>query len=449
MVNDACVTQNLQIFKPEAATLDILADVYAEPEWMREARNKAWELYQQTPFPAHTEEAWRRTRIKDKYPWDSLRVVIAPLTLEGLDDLPLCWHSNLAPEDQVSGTLVHYNGTRSYMALRRDDIARGVVFEDLHEALQTHGDLIRRYWMQGRTARPDFNKFTALHGALWHGGTFVHVPAGVRVQRPLQSLVSCDGDTGTSLHHTLVIAEKGSHVTLIQDRVSQEAQPELNAEVVEIYAEAGAWVRYVSLHHWGAQRYSVSVQDAELQQDANFVWVNGSLGGKMSKDFMVSTLNGSGGRAIMQSFAFATGKQHIDQSTYQHHRAPDTYSDLLFRNVLRDSARTVFYGMVRAEPEATNMEGYQSNNNLLLDDAWANSIPGLEILCDDVKCSHGSTLSYMDPEQLFYLRSRGMPKEEAQRLLVQGFIHPIVERVPLAHLRERLGAEIMERFWAV
>ena len=437
------------MLKPDMGALEVLSDFYVEPDWMRAARRAAWALYQDTPFPTRAEEAWRRTRIKTQYPWDSLRIAVAPAVIEDLDDLPLCWHRNLAPENQVSGTLVHCNGTRSYTTLRREDVAHGVIFEGLHAALQTHSNLIRRYWMQGSTARPDFNKFTALHAALWHGGTFVYVPAGVRVQRPLQALVSCAGETGSSLHHTLLIAEKGSHVTLIQDHVSQETQPELNVEVVEIYAEAGAWVRYVGLQHWGAQRYSVSVQDAELKRDTNLVWVNGSLGGRMSKDFMRSTLNEAGGRAIMQSFAFGTGKQHIDQSTYQHHRAPDTYSDLLFRNVLRNDAHTVFYGMIRAEPEAANMEGYQSNHNLLLDDAEANSIPGLEIMCDDVKCSHGATLSHVDPEQLFYLRARGLPQEEAERLIVQGFIHPIVERVPLAHLRNRLDVEITERFLAL
>ncbi len=439
-------TQAFQLLEPGVETVHTLSDFHAEPSWMRDARLKAWDLYGQLSLPQPTEEAWRRTPVA-RYPWDHLRVAVAPVVLDDLNELPICWHSNLSPEDQVSGTLVHCNGTRSYVTLRREDMARGVVFDGLHQALETHGDLIRDYWMRGR-ARPDYDKFTALHAALWHGGTFVYVPSGVRVLRPLQSLVSYNAEAGSSLHHTLIIAEPGSHVSLIQDRVSQESKAELNVEVVEIYAKAGAWVRYVSLHHWGPKRYSVSVQNAELAQDTNFVWVNGSMGGRMTKDFMRSTLNDPGARVIMQSFTFAKGKQHVDQSTYQHHLAPNTYSDLLFRNVLRDDARTVFYGMIRAESEAVDMEGYQSNNNLLLDDAWAHAIPGLEIMCNEVQCSHGATLSRIDPEQRFYLQSRGLPIEEAERLIVQGFIHPIVERVPLAHLRDRLDAEIIERFWA-
>ncbi len=440
------------LYNPGPGVPGILSNLYAEPDWMREARRAAWAQYQALPLPSPTAEAWRRTPIAH-YPWESLRVGIPTLEFLSLSDLPICWHNNLSPEDQVAGTLVHCNGARAYAAMRREDAANGVVFEGLHRALNTHGELIRKHWQNGGD-HPDFNKFTALHAALWHGGTFLYVPAGVRVSRPLQSLVSCDGDSGSTLHHTLVIAEKDSHVTLIQDRVSQEWQPELNVEVVEIYAEAGAWVRYISLQHWGGQRYSVSVQHAQLKRDANLVWINGALGGKMSKDFLRSTLDEEGARALMQGFTFAVDHQHIDQSTYQHHRAPNTHSDLLFRTVLRDAARTVFYGMIRAEREAAAMEGYQANHNLLLsrsagaeEHAHAHAIPGLEILCDDVKCSHGATLSRINPEQLFYLQGRGLPRQEAERLIVQGFMRSIIERIPLALMRDNLEEEIAGRFW--
>ncbi len=440
-----------QIYAAGPEVLDILSDLYAEPDWMRAARRAAWKQYQETPLPAPSAEAWRRTPIA-RYPWESLRVGISGLEFQSLSDLPLCWHNNLSPEDQVAGTLVHCNGVRAYAAMRREDTAAGVVFEGLHRALNTHGELIRKYWQSG-VAHPDYDKFTALHTALWHGGTFLYVPAGVRVARPLQSLISCDGEAGSTLHHTLVIAGKGSHVTLIQDRVSQERGPELNVEVVEVYAEAGAWVRYISLQHWGGQRHSVSVQNVQLKRDANLVWVNGALGGKMSKDFLRTTLAEEGARALMQGFTFAVDHQHIDQSTYQHHLAPNTHSDLLFRTVLRDAARTVFYGMIRAEREAVAMEGYQANHNLLLshggdgEHAHAHAIPGLEILCDDVKCSHGATLSRINPEQLFYLQGRGLPREEAERLIVQGFMRSMIERIPLALMRDSLEEEIAGRFW--
>jgi len=430
---------------PEAVSL--LSDLYDEPDWMRQARHEAWERYKTMAFPDPKEEAWRRTDLK-AYPLDTLRLVFSARELDGIYELPPCWEYALAPVDQVSGVLVHCNGARTYAAMRRDDTLNGVVLEDLHTALKSHNDIIRDAWMHGTTTRPDFNKFTALNAALWHGGTFVYVPAGVRVARPLQSLVAMDGEGGTGLHHTLVVAEPGSRVTLIQDRVSQETQPELNAEVVEIHAGAGAWVRYVSLQHWSEQRYSVTVQEAQVGQDANFVWVTGSLGGKMTKDFLRSDLAAQGGRSMMAGFSFVRGDQHLDQSTSQHHRAPDTHSDLLYRNILKDHTRTVFYGMIRVEPEANgNTAAYQANNNLLLSDARAHAIPGLEILANDVRCSHGATVSQIDAEERFYLEARGLPRPEAESLIAQGFIRPIIERMPLAHVRQRVEDEIVERFW--
>jgi Fe-S cluster assembly protein SufD len=436
-----------RVFKPGPEAVDMLAELYDEPAWMVDARHDALDLYQEMPLPAPTDEAWRRTSLK-KYPLDTTRLVFSPQELDGIYDIPPCWSYALAPVEQVSGVLVHCNGAHTYSTMRRDDEMNGVIFDDLHSALRDHGDLIREHWMRGTTTRPDFNKFTALNAALWHGGTFVYVPENVRVARPLHSLVAHDAQSGTGLHHTLMIAGKGSRVTLIQDRVSRERQDELNAEVVEIYAEEDAWVRYVSLQHWGDRRYSVSVQDAQLQRGANFLWVSGSMGGQMTKDFMRSDLRARHARSMMVGFSFMRARQHLDQSTYQHHRASQTYSDLLFRNVLRDRARSVFYGMIRVETEAGgNTQGYQVNNNLLLDDARAHAIPGLEIIADDVRCSHGATVSRVDPEQRFYLQARGIPRPDAERLVVQGFIRPVVERVPLAHMRQRLEEEITHRFW--
>ncbi len=443
----AAVANSSQVLAPGREAVDALADLYDEPDWMREARHAAWDLYTGMGLPHAKEEAWRRTD-PTGYPLGSLRIALSERELDGIYEIPPCWNHVLAPVEQVSGILVHCNGACAHAALRRDDAKHGVTLQSLHAALKTHGDLIRRHWMQGTTTRPDFNKFTALNAALWHGGTFVHVPAGVSVLRPLQSLVAYDQAGATGLHHTLVIAERGSRVTLIQDRVSQEQQPELNADIVEIHAGEGAWVRYVSLQHWGERRYSVSVQEACLAQDANLVWVSGSLGGKITKDFIRTDLLEPRARSTVAGFSFMHGDQHLDQSTYQYHAAPDTYSDLLFRNVLRDHARTVFYGMIRVDAGAGGgTEGYQANNNLLLDDGRAHAIPGLEILANDVRCSHGATVSHLDPEERFYLQARGLPRPEAERLIVQGFIRPIIERAPLAHIRDSLESEITERFW--
>lgn len=426
--------------------VDALSDYYREPQWMRHLRHEAWEAYEALDWPYPKAEAWRRVPLRD-YPLDDLQLAVAPRPVERLDDLPPCWRHPLPPESHVAGWLLHHNGALSYAALDTHASRQGVVFDDLHHALHEHAELIRRSWMRGSTTRADFNRFTALNAALWHGGTFVYVPAGVHVMRPLQSLIGYDDRGGVGVHHTLVIAERGARVTLLQDRRSQDRQPQLNAEVVEIYAEEGAWVRYASLQHWGRQRYTVGVQNAQLARDAHLVWSSGALGGRATKEFLRTDLMAPKAHALMQGFTFASDTQYIDQSTYQHHQAPETYSDLLFRNVLRDDSRTAFYGMIRVEPGAQGTEGYQANNNLLLDDARAHAIPGLEIIANDVSCSHGATVSRLDEEQRFYLRSRGIPEEQAEYLMVRGFLQPIVERMPLACVRSQLAEEIGERFW--
>ncbi|MGC9398808.1 MAG: Fe-S cluster assembly protein SufD [Anaerolineae bacterium] len=427
-------------------TLERLVDYYAEPQWMREARREAWAQYQELDWPPPKAEAWRRVPLR-AYPLTGQHLQITPQPVQRLDELPPCWLDPLVPDSHVAGVLVHRNGVVAHTAVKASTTGQGVVFGDLHQALHTHGTLIRRYWMQGHTTRPDFNKFTALHGALWHGGTFVYVPEGVRLVQPLQSLVGYDEQSGIGLHHTLVIAERGSRVTLLQDRRSYEREPRLNAEVVEIYAEEGAWVRYASLQHWGEQRYTVSMQNARLARDAHLLWAGASLGGRATKEFLRTDLTAPGAHAEMYGLTFAVGKQYVDQSTYQHHQAPETYSDLLYRNVLRDQARTVFYGMIRVEPNAQGAEGFQANNNLLLDDARAHAIPGLEIIANDVLCSHGATVSRLDDEQLFYLRARAIPRPQAEHLIVRGFLRPIIERVPLACMRESLETKISQRFW--
>ncbi len=425
--------------------IEILSERYNEPQWMRSARRAAWQQYQMLPWPSRKEEAWRRLPL-EQYPLDlrELTLFAAPPALP--QNLPPCWLSPLTPETQASGVLMHGNAVVAQELIDPKLAAQGVVLSDLHAALHTHGELIQRLWMQGPNTRPDFNKFTALHGALWHGGTFVYVPDGVKISLPMQIMVGYDEEGGPGMHHTFVYVGKGARVTLLHDRHSQERTPQLNTEVVEIYAEEGAWVRYASLQHWGEQRYTVSAQNVHLAQNAHLVWLNAGLGGQITKDFLRTDLAGSGAHAVMQGFAFASGQQQIDQSTYQRHAAPDTFSDLLFRNVLRDQARTVFYGMIRVEPEAHNTQGYQANNNLLLDNARAHAIPGLEILANDVSCSHGATVSRIDEEQRFYLQARAIPPEEADQLVVQGFLSPIIDSIPLACTRDQLREEIGWRF---
>lgn len=421
-----------------------LSAFYDEPAWMRAAREEAWAVYEALPYPHRKEEAWRRTPI-DRFPLSSLRVQKVTQELLAYAELPPFWLRHLNTESEVAGTLVHADGALVYRALRPEVAAQGVVLEDLPRALHTHGDLIRMYWNRGDWTRQDFNRFTALNAALWHGGVFIYVPDGVRVALPLQVLTAYTAAGASGFPRVLLIAGARSQVTLMYERLSQERTPEVNSEVVELHVGEGARVRYVNMQHWGEQRWSVSHQNVRLARDAYLQWSSFSFGGAVTKDFLRVDLLEPGAQAILHGITCVTGQQVVDQSTYQHHRAPQTQSDLLFRNILLEEAQTVFYGMVRVEPEAQQSKGYQASHNLLLGTGRAHAIPGLEILANDVQCSHGATVARVDEEQLFYLQARAIPRSTAQRLIVSGFIEPLIAPIPQHQTRERLREDVAVR----
>lgn len=423
----------------------VLGEMPGEPAWMREARVAAWTQAERLPYPHRREEAWRRTPI-DRFPLDTLRLLMpGDGALIPYAELPPFWLRHLNRETEVSATLVQADGALVYRALRPDVAAQGVVVQDLQQALVTHGDLITHYWNRGPWTRPTFDRFTALNGALWQGGVLIYVPDGVRVSLPVQVLTAYTAAGASGFPRLLLIAGARSQVTLLHEHVSQERTPEVTNEVVELYLEAEARVRYVYLQHWGEQRWSVTHQNALLARDAYLQWSTFNFGGAVSKDFVRVDLLEPGAQAMLRGVTCVTGQQVVDQSTYQHHRAPQTQSDLLFRNVVLDSAQTVFYGMIRVEPEAQQAKGYQASHNLLLGPGRAHAIPGLEILANDVQCSHGATVARVDEEQLFYLQARAISRAMAQRLIVGGFVEPLIAAVPQHDTRERLRDDVAVR----
>jgi len=421
-----------------------LGDFYDEPAWMREARAAAWAQYEALPYPQRKEEAWRRAPI-ERFPLETLRIQLSRPAALAYADLPPFWLRHLNDEADVAGTLVQADGGIVYRALRPDLAAQGMVLDDLHQVLHTHGSLIQSYWNLGEWTRPSFDRFSALNAALWQDGVLLYVPAGVRVSLPIQVLTVHTAASASSFPRVLLIAEAGSQVTLIYERLSQERTPEINNEIVELHVGEGARVRYVSLQHWGEQRWSVSHQNACLGRDALLQWSSFSFGSAVTKDFLRTDLLAPEAQAVLHGVTCVTGHQVIDQSTYQHHRAPETQSNLLFRNVVLDEAQAIFYGMIRVEPEAQQTRGYQACNALLLGKGRAHAIPGLEIWANDVQCSHGATVARVDEEQLFYLQARAISRAVAQRLIVNGFVEPLIAPVPQQKTRDRLREDLALR----
>ena len=290
-------------------------------------------------------------------------------------------------------------------------------------------------------------KFAAHNAALWQHGLLVHVPAGVVVEKPLYVRIANAVEGGSLFWRLLIVAEPGSRFSVVEEYAS--ASPELagytNA-AVEIVVRDAAKVEYVSVQNLSRATWHFASHHARVDRDAELDWVTGGFGSAKGKVWIQNDLAGAGATSRVTGAYFADGEQHLDYDTYQLHQAPHTTSDFAFKGALRDRARAVWRGMIRVEEGAQKTNAYQENRNLLLaTTAHADSIPGLEILANDVRCTHGATLGQVDREQLFYLMARGLSRSEAERMIVRGFFQDVLDRVELEPVREALGAALEAR----
>jgi Fe-S cluster assembly protein SufD len=285
-----------------------------------------------------------------------------------------------------------------------------------------------------------YNKFTALHAAFWSGGTFIYVPKNVEVELPVQGVLYADAPGLGVFGHTLIVADENARVTYIEEASSPSGeQAGFASGVAELFLARGAQVRYVAMQEFSPQTTSFSAQRAIAHADSNLNWLVVSVGGRFTKSNVEAHLREPGASAEMLGLFFGNEDQFIDHHTSQEHIAPNTTSDLLYKGVLGDRARSVFSGMIRVHPHAQKTDAYQTNRNLLLsDEARADSIPNLEIGANDVRCSHGATVAPIDEDEVFYLQSRGMARPEATKIIVDGFFEPILVRIPLESIQERL-----------
>jgi Fe-S cluster assembly protein SufD len=290
-------------------------------------------------------------------------------------------------------------------------------------------------------------KFAAHNAALWKHGLLVHVPRGVVVEKPLYVRVANAVEGGALFWRLLVVAEPESRFALIEEYVSGAA--ELSAysnAAVEIVVQDAAKVEYVSVQNLSRGTWHFASHHGRVERDAELDWVAGGFGSAKGKIRIQNDLAGPGATSRVTGAYFADGTQHLDYDTFQEHIAPSTTSDFAFKGALRDTARAVWRGMIRVEEGAQKTNAYQENRNLLLSKtAHADSIPGLEILANDVRCTHGATLGQVDRELLFYLMTRGLTRAEAERVIVRGFFQDVLDRVGLEPVREALAAALEAR----
>ena len=419
-----------------------------EPEWMRDRRRDAFHVLLDTPLPTRTDEAWRRTDF-GSLKLDEVEVVMSKADAEAaLKGAPRSIREAITGKG-ASGAVVSADGQIVASQLDKTLARRGVIFTDMETALKKHADLLEPLFMT-QIVKPNDGYFAALHGSFWQGGTFVYVPKGVEVPLPLRAGTWLK-QRHASFTHTIVVLEPDSRAVLIDEYESAtDERQAFNNSAVEIIVGDGAQLDYVNWQDLGRNVYSFTHERAQVMRNSTLHWIVAGLGTRLTKSFIDVNLAGQGSAALMSGAYFVDGNQHLDYDTEQNHLVPHTTSDLLYKGALKDSARSVWQGNIHVYPGAQRTDAYQASRNLSLSNsARADSIPGLEIEADDVRCTHGAAISQVDQEEIFYLMARGIPYKIAEQLIVNGFFKPVLDRIPMDNVRARLDTSFAAKMGLV
>jgi Fe-S cluster assembly protein SufD len=417
-----------------------------EPEWVLQQRLAAWDTYERLPMPTRQDEEWRRTDLR-RLKLDRFQPYVAGNgrvdTLIAADGASTSSQMQFGEREHRAGIVVSRDSSTSYVELDAAVAAQGVIFTDLDTAVREHPELVQQYFMT-EAVPVEFGKFEALHAAMWQTGTFLYVPKGVSVELPFRSFAISE-TPGTALFtHSLVIVEEGAEaffVDAFQSETFEEAA--FTSSVVETILRDDAKLRYVQVQDWGRHIWNFMTERNVLGKDAELKSLQVTLGSKFSKNSIGSHLRGENALAEMLGIYFGDGDQFFDHHTWQLHESPYATSDLEFKGALKETARSVYSGLIKVEEGAQRTDAYQQNRNLVLSrTARADSIPNLEIGANDVRCTHGATVSQVEDEHMFYLQARGIPRAEAQKLIVEGFFRPVIDRIPVEEIQDFLQGAI-------
>ena len=412
------------------------------PAWLRQQREQGWSEFSALPRPTRKDQAWRFSNV-DALDLSPYQFGVGPSDDEQSEILERSTALN-----GKAGRLIFANDH----LLERDALPEslrkaGVIFQPLERALIEHEDLVRKYFM-AQPAALGSAKYAALHRAQVRAGAFVYVPRAVELDAPIEIFHWLIDENTAVFPHLLLVADEMSKVTVIEHfRSFDKTAPGFACGVNDLIAGRGATVKYVCAQRWNENVTALQINATTVERDASAMSLNLHLGGNYSRFESLSRLVGEGARSDLLAVAVAHAKQEFDARTLQDHVSPHTASDLLYKNALTDRARTTFGGLIRVEPHAHFTDAYQKVRNLLLsDDAEANSMPGLEIMADNVRCTHGATSGQIDEDELFYLRTRGIPIKIAQRLVVTGFLTEVIQRLDQPAIAAHLNRLIEEKF---
>lgn len=406
-----------------------------EPDWITSARRAAFERYQELLEQDLDPEEFKRV---------DLRIFNAAAFRPATTSADASRVSTLLREEaDYGGSVAHVDGQMTHASVVESLAEAGVLFGDLQTLLTEHRELLEPHFMT-RAVTPDADRFAAWHAAFWTSGTLLYVPRGVDVDVPLHSLIAHATDGIAEFGHTLIILEDEAKATLLEETTSaDESLKGLHVGCVELIVGRHAHLRYVQLQNWNQKSWHFAHQAGCVAENGSLQWTVVGLGSRLSHIHQNINLDGRAATAEVNGVTFTSGRQKVSYYTQQHHRERQTHSDLLYKEVLRDDSRVIWRGMIKVDPAAQQTDGYQRSDALMLsEDARCDSIPGLEIEADDVRCTHGATTGRVDEEQVFYAMSRGIHRKEAMHMIVEGFFQQVYDRIPIAVVRDTLSRTV-------
>ncbi|OQA23875.1 MAG: FeS cluster assembly protein SufD [Verrucomicrobia bacterium ADurb.Bin345] len=399
---------------------------------LRELREVRFAEYRAVPLPTRRMEEWRRTD-PARFPFERMK------------RLPTIPRGACAPHawDDLFDVIVSVEDGAFDIRDRSGVLEGGqVLVAPLEQALREHADRVKPFLeKRARAEAPD--KFEALGDAFWNAGFFIHVAPGVELERGVLLRYRQSGAGGILIPRVIVAVGERSRAVLVESMESPDGVELMSVVSREFHVAEGAKLQSTTLRAWGDRTVHLAGDWARLSRDARLEWITLNFGGRLTKVRFGSDGAEPGANAELDGLYFASGEQHVDQKTLQVHSSPDTYSRLLYKGVAKDKAHSVYQGQIVARPGAIRVDAYQRNNNLVLNDgARADSMPGLQIDADDLKCSHGSTVGNLDEDELFYLRCRGIDEASARKALIRGFFEDVAGRIPHECVREVVHSQV-------
>lgn len=409
-----------------------------EPKWMTNFRLKSLEIYNSKPMPTWGVDLSELdmeniiTYIKPdaamKHSWDDVPEDIKK-TFELLG-LPQ------AERESLAGVGAQYDSEVVYHNIRQELVDQGVIYTDMETALKEYEDIVKEYFM--KLVPPNDHKFTALHGAVWSGGSFVYVPNGIQVDIPLQSYFRLNAPGAGQFEHTLIIVEKGAKLHFIEGCSAPKYKVNnLHAGCVELFIKENASLRYSTIENWSRNMYNLNTKRAVVDKNGTIEWVSGSFGSKVSMLYPMSILRGEGARSEFTGITFAGKGQHLDTGTKVVHAAPHTTSTVNSKSISKDGGYAFYRGLLKVAKDAYGCKSSVSCESLMLDNkSKSDTLPIIELNNDNIDIGHEAKIGRISDEAIFYLMSRGISEEEAKAMIVRGFVEPITKELPLEYAVE-------------